>query len=111
MIALMYSSHKPVLMGIFSPNLLNIDANNQVLMYYLSMLPASFYPLAVRSTRVSSRSATLIDHICSTYNELIKKTWVILNDISDYFLTFACFDLTVQKPDGFSKYTRRVGNK
>ena len=52
----------------------------------------------------------LIVHICSSNNELLKKTGIILNDISDKFQTFVCFDLTVQKPHHFFKCTRRVSN-
>ena len=40
----------------------------------------------------------------------MEKLEIILNDISDHFLTFACFDLTIQKPDDFFKWTRRVSN-
>ena len=85
----------------FNLNLLNINTNIQVFQYYLSMLSAGFYPLDLRPTRVTSRSTTLIDHIWSPNNELIKKLGIILRDISDHFLTFAYFDLTVHKLDNF----------
>ena len=109
-IALRYSNHTIILMDDFNHNLLNINTNNQVLEYYLSMLSAGLYPFVLRPTRVTSRSATLSDHIWSSNNELMKKSGIILNDISDHFPTFAFFDLTVQKPDNIDKCTRRMSN-
>ena len=91
-IALRYSNHTIISMADFNLNLLNINTNNQVLEYYLSMLSAGFYPWVLRHTRVTSPSATLIDHIWFSNNELMKKSGITLNDIFDQFPTFACFD-------------------
>ena len=83
-ITLRYSNHTIILMVVFNLNLLNNNTNSQVLEYYLSMLSAEYN------------------------NELMKKSGIILNGISENFPAFACFVITVQKPDNFFKCTRRV---
>ena len=107
-ITLRYSNHTIILIVVFNLKLLNINTNNQVLEYYLSMLSAGFYTLVLRPTRVTSRSATLIYLIWSSDNELMRKSGIILIGISENFPTFACFVITVQKLDKFFKCTRRV---
>ena len=109
-IALKYSNHTIISMGDINLNLLKINTNNQVLEYYLTMLSAGFYHLVLRRTRVTSRSATVIDYNWSSINEFMKKIRGFNELYFCSLLTFTCFDLTVQKAVIFFQCTRRVSN-
>lgn len=81
------------LMGDFNINLLNTNhtgTNN----FLNTLYSFNLYPTIFRPTRVTSRSATLIDNIfTNTLN--VNKSGIIMTDISDHFPIFAIADLSV----------------
>ena len=94
--------------------------------YYLSMLSANFKTLVLRHTRVTSRSASLLDHIWFSKDKLNherccpKKLWSTINKIlgrPSYHNEVKSIELsgqTISNPVeiccAFNKYFRQVGS-
>ena len=57
-------------------------------MHYLGL-----YPLIVRPARITSHSATLIDHIYTSRINDISNSGLIIDDISDYLPIYTLYDL------------------
>lgn len=78
--------------GDFNINLLRSDDNN-VFDFINMMFSFSLFPLITKPTRVTSTSATLIDHIWSSQIENNIGNYVIHTDISDHFPIVSQFHL------------------
>ena len=76
--------------GDFNLDLLKHDSNTYVHDYINLMYTYSYLPIINRPTRVSSGTATLIDHIWSNDLESDFKSGILRTDISDHFCLF-CF--------------------
>jgi len=78
------------LLGDFNINLLNTDIHNYSSEFIDIMYSHSLFPLINKPTRVTERSATLIDNIFSNNiqdNDLLNG--ILLTDISDHFPVFS----------------------
>jgi len=78
-----------LLLGDLNLDLLKYSQNRQVTDYVDLLFSFGFLQLIMRPTRLSSNSATLIDHIL-TSNSDITESAVLISDISDHFPIF-CF--------------------
>ena len=79
-------SSKCIIMGDFNLNLLENTrhTNDYANIFYSS----NFCARTTRPTRVSSTSATLIDHIWSNFTDLDQLNGILMNDQSDHFSPF-----------------------
>jgi len=83
-------------------NLLKLPYDNFVDDYYSSLLLNGFTQAIYRATRIQGQSYGLIDHIATNNpsNDLI--SGVVIDDISDHFLTFILHDSPLRpNPDEF----------
>ena len=62
----------------------HLDTN----MYLDSLLSNGLLPLITLPTRISGRSATLLDHICTNIIDDTFDTGIIISDLSDHFPVF-----------------------
>ena len=89
------------LMGDFNINLLNADKHANTQDFVDLMFSQSFIPYITKPTRVTSRSATLIDNIFT--NDIVDNEYVfsglLYNDVSDHFPVFYIdYSCCSQKP-------------
>lgn len=90
------TSHPVILTGDFNLNILNYDTNSNVKSYVDLLIMNNFLPVLLIPTRVTTSSATLIDHIF-VRDSLINKMphfqiscGNIIDDLSDHFPNY-CF--------------------
>lgn len=93
--------------GDFNLNLLKYNEKN-VIAFINLMFTFSLYPLIAKPTRVSSTSATLIDHIWATQLEDNIGNYIIETDISDHFPTVSQFKLVQANQEPECVYKRSV---
>ena len=88
---------KPVyIMGDFSINLINEDIHVQTADFINTFSSYPMYPSITRPTNITTKSATLIDKICT--NSHTKQTsGIILYDLSDHLLIFISTNLKIHK--------------
>ena len=74
-------------MGDYNINLLNVDKHAPIQDFADAMFSHSFFPVITKPTRVTDKSATLIDNIF--YNNYVENSssWagILYTDISDHF--------------------------
>ena len=81
------------IMGDFNINLLNEDVHVPTNEFIDMMTSYSLYPSITKPTRISTRSATLIDNIfTNSHNK--QKAGILLTDISDHLPTFVTTNLS-----------------
>ena len=76
------------LVGDFNINLLNYKSHSDTSLYVDSLLANGILPIITKPSRVFARSATLIDHILTTYKEGSIKSGIIETHISDHMPVF-----------------------
>lgn len=81
---------KSTIMGDFNIDLLKYNSHDKTNDYVDNLFTQGFLPLITKPTRVTSISATLIDHIYT--NDICKTSTsgIILTDIADHFGIFYC---------------------
>ena len=79
-----YEQRKCYLLGDFNINLLNNDKNNISDTFLNLLFSHSFYPKIDKPTRISTKSATLIDNIFVNYFDASLISGVWMTDISDH---------------------------
>ena len=84
---------KLYLMGDFNINLFDFSSNNNVRNFIDVMHSKNLYCLINKSTRVTSTSRTLIDHIWSNDYKNCDFNGIIFEKISDHFPVFSFFNL------------------
>ena len=77
-------------MGDFNIDLLKYNSHDKTNNYVDNLFTQGFLPLITKPTRVTSTSATLIDHIYT--NNICKASisGIILTDVADHFGIFYC---------------------
>ena len=81
------------IMGDFNINLLNEDVHAPTNEFIDMMTSYSLYPSITKPTRITTRSATLIDNIfTNSHNQ--QKAGILLTDISDHLPTFVSTNLS-----------------
>ena len=97
--------------GDFNLDLLNVAHNNNCNDFYSTIATHGLYPSILRPTRVTSRTASLLDNIFINNIDVLEKAGVLLSDISDHFLLFCSLHLEDNNSGESSRYvevTRRV---
>ena len=82
------------LMGDFNVNLLNEDTHSHTNDFINILTSHSFYPSITKPTRITSRSATLIDNIF-TNSKALQTSGIVISDISDHLPIFVKTNLNV----------------
>ena len=89
---------KCVIMGDMNINMLNYGAHNQTDTYVDGIFSRGFLPRIIMPTRVTHRSATLIDHILTNEITSASSSGIIINDVADHFAIFNISTTTPNKP-------------
>ena len=76
------------MMGDFNIYLLKFQTHGQTNDYIESMISKGYLPLITKPTRVTTYSATLIDHIYSNATSQNYDSGIIISDVADHFGTF-----------------------
>ena len=69
-------------------NLLNVNQNNSSTHFIESSMQHGFIQTIAKATRIFNNNTSLIDHIFTNSKNSEVNTGVIINDISDHFITF-----------------------
>ena len=77
-----------ILLGDTDINLISYAIHSDTNDYLDLLLSNELLPLITLPTRISYRSASLIDHISTNINDSLYDSGVITNDLSDHFATF-----------------------
>jgi exonuclease III len=92
------------LMGDFNINLLNGDVHSPTNDFINVLTSNSLYPSITKPTRITSKSATLIDNIF-TNSKAHQTSGIVLSDLSDHLPIFITTDLNVFRRENSSKET------
>ena len=68
--------------------MLNYGAHNQTDTYVDGVFSRGFLPRILMPTRVTHRSATLIDHLLTNDITSTSSSGIIINDVADHFAIF-----------------------
>ena len=74
-------------MGDFNIDLLKFQTHGKTNDFIESMISKGYLPLITKSTRVTTYSATLIDHIYSNATSQNYDSGIIISDVADHFGT------------------------
>lgn len=96
------------LVGDFNIDLLHYQHHPDTTHYVDSLLSHGLLPLITKPTRICGRSATIIDHISTTYKGGIIKTGVIETYISDHLPIFLIQDSPIPKKPVKEIVTRKI---
>ncbi len=86
-----------LLSGDFNIDLLQYDTHQKTRCFIDNCFAAGALPLITKPTRVTSHSATLIDHVYCNLPISKVKSGIIITDITDHFGTFAILDIKLNK--------------
>ena len=75
-------------MGDFDIDLLKFNTHGKTNDFTESMISKGYLPLITKPTRVTTYSATLIDHIYSNATSQNYDSGIIISDVADHFGTF-----------------------
>ena len=89
---------KCVIMGDMNINVLKYGAHKQTDTYVDGIFSRGFFPRIIMPTRVTHRSATLIDHILTNEITSASSSGIIINDVADHFAIFNISTTTPNKP-------------
>jgi hypothetical protein len=85
-----------ILFGDFNLDLIKLNENKQVKEYVDLLFSFGFLQIVTRPTRLSSSSATLIDHIITNVSHPVYETSILTASISDHFPIF--FNIPFNRP-------------
>ena len=88
---------KIVLMGDFNIDLLKLDLHDESSSYFDIISSFGLLPSILRPTRITSRSATLIDNIFSNFGDVKTTSGNLVCPISDHLPQFTMFNFLVDK--------------
>ena len=99
------------LIGDFNINLANYGAHSDTSNYVDLLLQNEFLPLITLPTRITERSATVLDHISTTHQDTSYNTGIIIESISDHFPVFFTRNLKRNKPLNSNPQKTRIFNE
>ena len=79
---------KGIIMGDMNIDILKYGSNDRTNIYIDGIFSRGFLPRILKPTRVTHRSATLIDHIFTNDITASSSSGIIINDVADHFATF-----------------------
>lgn len=85
------------IIGDMNINLLKFSDHIKTGEYLEDTFSQGFLPLITKPTRITSHSATLIDHIYTNKLDINATSGIIINDISDHFGIFTCMQHTTYR--------------
>ena len=100
-------NRKSVIGGDFNLNLANYQNSNFVKQYVETSFEFSYRSLINNPTRVTSHSATIIDHLWLNFTCSSMTSGIILTDASDHFSTFIALDFHAYSNPTDDKYKFR----
>ena len=83
-----HENKKCVILGDMNINMLNYGVHNQTDTYVDGIFSRGFLPQILMPTRVTHRSATLIDHLLTNDITSASSSGIIINDVADHFAIF-----------------------
>ena len=92
-----HENKKCVIMGDMNINMLNYGVHNQTDTYVDGIFSRGFLPQILMPTRVTHRSATLIDHLLTNDITSASSSGIIINDVADHFAIFHISTTTQKK--------------
>ena len=99
-----------VIMGDMNIDLLQCQSHIKTNDYLDNLFSNGFVPEITKPTRITSHSATLIDHIYTNKPDFTFSSGIILTDISDHFGTFLSTSNKLNKFIPVSKIERYYFN-
>ena len=108
---LAYSRAKCIVVGDFNIDLLRLSERQHANEYLTTMFSYGYMPQILRPTRVTARSATLIDNIWLNDESLLVSSGVVKSVISDHFPVFVrVLGLESENRNGYIHYSKRIIN-
>lgn len=86
-----------LLSGDFNIDLLQYDTHGKTRTFIDNCFASGALPIITKPTRITSHSATLIDHVYCNLPISKVKSGIIITDIADHFGTFAILDINQNK--------------
>ena len=80
-----------------SPTILEYDSKNYVNSYLDTLISYSLPPIITSPTRISSKTATLIDHIYTNNPSAVSDVCVPVLSVSDHFPVTCCWSIKLPK--------------
>ena len=77
-----------IMIGDFNIDLLKYNIHDKTNEYVDNIFTRGFVPQITKPTRISSTSATLIDHMYSNDMQLVHTSGIIITDVADHFGTY-----------------------
>jgi hypothetical protein len=99
------------LLGDFNVNILNAHHHSHTNDFLSTIISNSFNPLINKPTRVTRRSATLIDNIFTTHNANDSTSGILVTDISDHFPIFHISSIYTKKAKPTIRYRRTINTE
>jgi hypothetical protein len=78
-------------MGDFNLDLLKFEQHEKTNELLTELLTFGLLPLIIKPTRITSHSATIIDHIYTNKLNTLYTSGIIISDVSDHFGVFTVF--------------------
>ena len=75
-------------MGDFNINLLNVATHQKTNDFIDNVIAQGFIPYITKPTRITSTTATLIDHLYSNHTHIEYDSGIIITDMTDHFVIF-----------------------
>ena len=107
-----YHSYKVFLTGNLNTDLLKVSESKLTAGFYSIMCSYGFFPFIVRLTRVTSHSASILDHIWCNEPDTVRRSGINMNDITDHFPISV--DLKISSDvyaDAYLSFQKRVINE
>lgn len=99
------------LIGDFNIDLIKYKSHKETAHYLESLLSAGLLPLITKPTRIASNSASLIDHISTTYKSDNYNSGILLSDISDHNPVFYIQPCSTRKSAPVSVKARQINSR
>jgi hypothetical protein len=89
-----FKNKEVLLLGDFNLDLLKVDSNQNVSNLLDMLMNFHMIPMITLPTRISSTSATLIDHVYHSFNSRKNFAGTLLNEITDHFINIVLLEKT-----------------
>ena len=93
------------IIGDYNINLLN--KNDNVINYTNLFYTYSFFQTNIKPTRVTNKSATLIDHVWTNNMKNYMKSGILYTSLSDHFPVFSLFSIPTHNNSSYVHLTKR----
>ena len=99
------------MLGDYNINLLQHLIHNDTNIYLETVLDNELLPLIVLSSRVTHRTATVIDHISTNIKDNTFDCGIILNNISDHFPVFYIRHMKLEGGPNLTQKSRLINDE